>query len=176
MPSCLDNKAQVVFPGYYPLGFSNEYAFANFIFGIVNHADMPDDVQPVFHGSSVTGESYDTRRPFDQGRVSDYDIAIVSETLWNRVLDKGVGTRTSTKRTGELQSEDITVLQLSTVFSWASDLVRACSTQARPVHFMIYADQAGATQGRAALVTYLDTSKPKGRRKLLLTQLCGTLG
>jgi hypothetical protein len=176
MPGCLDNKAEVVFYGYYPLGFFNEYAFANFIFGLVNHSDMPDDVQPVFHGSSVTGVSYDTKRPFDEGRVSDYDIAIVSDTLWNRVLDKGVGTRTTTERTGELQPVDIIVLQLSTVFKRACDLVRGCSTQARPVHFMIYADQAGATQGRSALVTYLDTGSPKGRRRLLSTQVCGTLG
>jgi hypothetical protein len=176
MSSCLDNKAEVVFSGYYPLGFFNEYAFANFIFGFVNHSDMPDDVQPVFHGSSVTGVSHDTKRPFDEGRVSDFDIAIVSDTLWNRVLEKGVGTRTGTKRTGELQPEDIIVLQLSTVYQRVVDLVRGCSTQARPVHFMIYADQASATQGKAALVTYLDTGSPKGKRRLLLAQLCGTVG
>jgi filamentous hemagglutinin len=176
MPTCLDNKGAPVFEGCYPLGFNNPYAFANFIFGIVNHSDAPDDLQLAFHGSAVTGKSWDTGKPFDQGRVSDFDIALISQVLWDRLSQAGVKSRSTGGRTGELQPNDITALQLDTVAKRASDLVQACSTQNRPCHFMIYQSESAASKGgKATLMTTMNTGLPKGRRVLLLADLRGSV-
>src|SRR5688572_16956672 len=131
MPSCLSNRAEICFAGCFPLGFVNEYAFYNFVFVVVNHADMPEDATLVFHGSSVTGVSHEKHhKPFDVGRISDFDIAIVSATLWKRAGQVGVGTRSSTARTGELQDEDLVAMRIQGVARRAQDLMGACSTKA----------------------------------------------
>ncbi len=173
MPSCLNNVAPY---GYYPLGFINGYAFANFVFLVVNHPAMPDDANLVFHGSSVTGVSFQGGQPFDVGRTSDYDIAIVSEELFKRSLSLDVKTRSMSERTGELQEKDLRTLQIQEVSDRAHMLMGASSTKAdRPVHFMIFKTLKEARQGRASLITEVDTSKPKGRRVLLYAQPSGKI-
>jgi hypothetical protein len=51
------------------------------------------DVEPIFAGSAVTGRNFHTGRPFDVGRLSDYDIALASPTLMQRAIELGVPLR-----------------------------------------------------------------------------------
>lgn len=39
------------------------------------------DVEPIFQGSSVTGQSFKAGQAFDAGRVSDFDVALASPEL-----------------------------------------------------------------------------------------------
>jgi hypothetical protein len=53
-------------------------------------------------GSSVTGVNFRTGKPFDVGRVSDWDISIVSPTLLKRIEKAGVKLRSGGRRTPSL--------------------------------------------------------------------------
>lgn len=66
------------------------------------------DVEPMIRGSAVTGENFRTREPFDAGRRSDYDIALVSPTLMQRAVDLGVPLRQGATRTRQLRREELT--------------------------------------------------------------------
>ena len=54
----------------------------------MSKAGYRDSLQ-LMRGSSVTGVRYRDKRPFDQGRRSDLDVALVSPTLFRRARDAG---------------------------------------------------------------------------------------
>lgn len=69
--------------------------------------ELYPDLDMGFQGSSVTGRSAETGAPFDEGRVSDYDIAISGDSV-NRAAHENFAAR---PRTGagklRLQSNDL---------------------------------------------------------------------
>jgi RHS repeat-associated protein len=83
-------------------------------------------------GSAVTGKSFTTGAAFDVGRVSDFDVAVVSPKLLGEAKDLGLGLRSGGARTGPLDANALKSLGLS-------NLSQTLSKQAgRPVNFMVY--------------------------------------
>ncbi len=98
------------------------------------------DVEPMIRGSAVTGENFRTGEPFDVGRRSDYDVALVSPTLLRRAIELGIPVRGGGSRTEPLGQDALRALGLR-------GLVDNLRNQAdRPVSFMIYSSQQAVTQ------------------------------
>lgn len=94
-------------------------------------AGLPDGAQPLFQGSSVTGRSRKTGKLFDDGRVSDFDIALVHDESFLRGLDMGLKAKDRT-RIGPLSEAHMEALGLLR-------LQQQLTTQAgRPVKFMLF--------------------------------------
>jgi hypothetical protein len=133
--------------GNYPVGFESIEDFQLFIHHI--RRACPKDAKVVFHGSSLSGESYVDKgggsRRFDVGRESDYDVAIISPTLFKmaeamevKIRGKGSGD----PHTEPLTAEQIAGLGLGRAHESAELIAR------REVNFMIYPDDA-AVQGHS---------------------------
>jgi filamentous hemagglutinin len=117
-----------------PHGFANAEEFSQF--GSALHGGLADagyaDAQGILQGSAVTGTSFRTGAAFDVGRVSDFDVALSGDSLFQAAQDAGVGLRSAGTRTGPLSE---VALQKMGIF----DLSTQLSAQAgRPVNFMIY--------------------------------------
>lgn len=111
---------------------------------------LPDNTGIVFKGSSVTGRSSALSKvpnsPFDFGRISDYDIAIINDDLYLASLNSGFKVKTMPDRIGPLKDEQVRLLGLS-------DLQGRLSQQAgRPVEFMLYDNLGDALSGPSHLV------------------------
>jgi filamentous hemagglutinin len=125
-----------------PLGFNSPDEFAQF--GRVLYSGFTeagyDDVEAIFQGSSVTGVSFRTQEAFDLGRLSDYDVAIASPTLFEQAKELGVPLRGRT-RTGPINNT-ATLDRLGLL-----DLSMGLSRLAgRPVKFMFFANADVALQ------------------------------
>jgi hypothetical protein len=94
------------------------------------------DVVPVFQGSSVTGVKYTTGELFDVGRVSDFDIALASPTLFERAKTLGVQIRGRGSRTEPLKDEEL----LKTLGLHHLSIQLSERAAGRPVFFMVYRD------------------------------------
>jgi uncharacterized protein YukE len=122
--------------GTIPLGFAGAEEFAAFggrlRTGLAD-AGYPDAV-PVLQGSAVTGVRYTTGEPFDVGRRSDFDVAVVDPALFARAQELGIGVRRNPPRTVPLTDAQLTRLGLR-------ELVDELSGPAgREVHFMVFRD------------------------------------
>ncbi|MFL8014166.1 hypothetical protein [Xanthomonas vasicola] len=96
------------------------------------------NAEPILQGSAVTGKSFSTGKDFDDGRVSDFDIALASPELLQRAQDLGIGLRGAGTRTGPLSGRDLKALGLK-------DLAAKLSQQSgREVNFMIYSSPTNA--------------------------------
>lgn len=118
--------------GQPPLGFPGDEAFARFGATLRGGLSLAghDGVTPILQGSSVTGASFRTGRPF--GEHSDYDVALASPDLLARAAAIGIPLRSGGTRTGPLRAADLARLGLS-------GLARELSSSvSRPVNFMIY--------------------------------------
>jgi len=62
--------------------------------------ELYPDLDMGFQGSSVTGRSAETGTPFDEGRVSDYDIAITGDSVNEAARAGGVPFRGTACRPG----------------------------------------------------------------------------
>jgi len=134
-------------PGQVPLGFPDAESFASF--GRQLHAGLKaagfPDAYAVVRGSAVTGENFRTYQPFDAGRVSDLDVALASNSLFQRAKDLGIDLRSGGNRTRPLGDDDLRDLGLF-------DLDEALRRQAgRPVSIMIY-DSLESVQQRGSSV------------------------
>jgi hypothetical protein len=90
------------------------------------------DLDMGFQGSSVTGRSAETGAPFDEGRTSDYDIAISGDSVNRAARENGVEFRGDGVSTGPLQEHELRRLGLD-------DMVDDASAEARRVvHVMIF--------------------------------------
>jgi hypothetical protein len=124
-----------------PKGFSSADDFAQFGKNLKSGLKKAgfDDVQPFFQGSSVTGKSFRTGKPFDVGRVSDFDVALSSPKMLQKAKELGIPLRSQGVRTGPLKPVHLEKLGLT-------DIASQLSNQAgRPVNFMIFDSAATAT-------------------------------
>ena len=84
-----EGRATVLERGGVPLRFNTARDFESFGratrdgLAAANHRDA----EPYIRGSAVTGYNYLSGEPFDVGRRSDYDLAIVSPTLMRRAQE-----------------------------------------------------------------------------------------
>jgi hypothetical protein len=127
-------RLQPAAPGQVPLGFPDAESFASF--GRRLHAGLKaagfPDVYAAMRGSAVTGENFRTHAPFDAGRVSDLDVALVSPSLFQRAKDLGIEMRSGGHRTGLLDADALGALGL-----W--NLAQSLRTQVgRKTSIMIY--------------------------------------
>ncbi len=91
--------------------------------------------EPIFQGSSVTGVSFKTGKPFDVGRVSDFDIAIASPKLLKKARELGIELRSGGTRSVPLGANTLGLLEKLGL----KDMYNAASQAAgRPVAFMLY--------------------------------------
>jgi hypothetical protein len=104
------------------------------------------DVEAYIRGSAVTGYSFETGLPFDDGRVSDYDLALVSPTLMQRATDLGIELRSGGTRTGPLTEDQLRQLGL---FELTGQLSREAG---RDVGFMIYESPAAVIRRGPAIM------------------------
>jgi YD repeat-containing protein len=131
-----------------PYGFSSSedfFQFGNNTRAGLLHAGY-SDVEPLLQGSAVTGKSFRTGQAFDVGRVSDFDVALASQSMLDRAAETGIGLRSAGTRTGPLSPRDLRVLGLD-------NLANLLSQQAgRDVNFMVYKSAAGAAQRAPSIV------------------------
>ena len=122
--------------GTVPLGFADAEEFAAFSRRLrsgLAGAGYADAV-PVLQGSAVSGVKYTTGEPFDIGRRSDFDIAVVDPALFDRAKELGLSMRRNPPRTPPLSDAQLERLGLG-------DLVREWSAGAgREVHLMVFRD------------------------------------
>ncbi|MEJ2045603.1 MAG: hypothetical protein P8X74_14590 [Reinekea sp.] len=113
-----------------PLGFNNLDEFRQFT--NVSSEGLPKGAHIVFKGSSVTDKSC---KSFDDRRVSDFDIGLVSDDLFIESLDLGrdfgFKVKTQPDRIGPLEPTQLELLNLK-------DLQTTLSEKAgRPVNFQL---------------------------------------
>jgi filamentous hemagglutinin len=89
---------------------------------------------------------YKSGRAFDEGRVSDFDVALAGPDILARARAAGVDMRSGGTRTAPLTARDLRKMGLH-------DLARRLRTQAgREVNFMIYADPAAPARRSTSVV------------------------
>ncbi|MDR0779521.1 MAG: hypothetical protein LBF16_02355, partial [Pseudomonadales bacterium] len=125
-----------------PRGFANLDEFTQF--GINLRTELSKagytDIQGVLQGSAVTGTNFRTGVAFDVGRVSDFDIALTGDSLFQAAQNADIGLRSAGVRTGPLNERTLQKLGLF-------DLSTQLSTQVgRPVNFMIYQSMEAAVE------------------------------
>ncbi|MDB5616721.1 SpvB/TcaC N-terminal domain-containing protein [Tardiphaga sp.] len=132
--------AQIVNRGF-PLGFKSRGQFRQFGSALIAGLKRAGfgDIRAAFQGSSVTGRSAETGQLFDIGRVSDFDIGIVSPTLLERAKAAGAFLRHSGASTGPLSAEVIEKLGLTKL---RESLVRLA--EGREVNFRIFSEDSQA--------------------------------
>jgi hypothetical protein len=115
-----------------PAGFAGQGDYNNFV-GTLN-SRLSDagfgDTQAAFQGSSVTGRSFVSGRPF--GAHSDYDIALGGQDIFGRAQELGIPLRSSGTRTGPLNASQLDALGLSGMRTQLKSMA------GRPVNFVIY--------------------------------------
>lgn len=129
-------------PGFaVPYGFKDHAEYKAFVARL--RAGLPEGVEPVFQGSSVTGRKYkttDTGREgdaFDFGRKSDFDIGLVHKGLFDRAAATGLlRTKQDPPRIGpiKLDSELAGQLGLNPVLQALNQM------SGRKVEFNLYGD------------------------------------
>jgi hypothetical protein len=104
-----------------PRGFKNADEFQEFAGRL--KSGLPERTQPLFQGSSVTGTSYKTGKPFDVGRTSDFDIGLAGSELFERAKALGLKAKDGT-RIGPLSPQDLENLGLSALQNQGSSAKR----------------------------------------------------
>jgi hypothetical protein len=132
--------------GAVPHGFAHPADYATFADQLYRGVDeFYPGTRAAFQGSSVTGRSFATQKPFDVGRISDYDIALSGDKIFAAARDAGVPLRSRGTRTGPLSRDELAALGLN-------DLAHELSDQTgREVHFMIYASMNQAMARSASV-------------------------
>jgi hypothetical protein len=109
-----NGRALVLERGGVPLGFNSRQEFRAFGSEARNSLMFAGqaDAELYLRGSSVTGYRYRTGEPFDAGKDSDYDFAIVSPRLMERAHELGIATLGRGTRTGPLREIQLRQLGL----------------------------------------------------------------
>ena len=143
--------------GFYPMGFKDFSEFRGFfrelrtkLTGKAKEAFKNQDFTIVFHGSSVTGESYKDKgtgsRDFDVERTSDYDITLVSYDLFEQAKSFGAKVRGRDNHTEPLTAVLIDQLGLKQSQDDSVQYIQNTQNKKRDVNFMIYASLQDATK------------------------------
>ncbi|WP_327001784.1 hypothetical protein OHA72_42670 [Dactylosporangium sp. NBC_01737] len=103
------------------------------------------DLDMGFQGSAVTGRSADSGAPFDQGRTSDYDLAVSGESIYAAARERGITFRGDGVSTGPLSEADLHALGLDGIVADAS------ADAGRPVHLMIFRTMDDAVARRPTI-------------------------
>ncbi|WP_458121854.1 hypothetical protein [Paenibacillus sp. Z6-24] len=132
-----------------PFGFSSVKQYNDFVKSLKE--ELPEGTQIIFQGSSVTGVSHKKGLPFDQGRKSDFDIALVNDDLFLEALEIGRGggfkMKTDPNRIGPLDEKQLDRLGLL-------EIIEKKSKEAgRPVSFMLYESVEQALKRPSLMVT-----------------------
>lgn len=129
-----------------PKGFKSRGQFNQF--GEATHGSLSKpglaDAQAFMQGSAVTGRSFRTGLPFDVGRVSDFDIALVGSDIASRARKLGVAFKDGGFTKLSLTDDAIESLGLSLMRSKLSRLAGG-----RTVNFRIY-ESLDAMRARGA--------------------------
>jgi hypothetical protein len=112
-----------------PHGFRDFEQFREF--GAALYSGLPPGTQPLVQGSAVTGRSYRTGQPFDQGRTSDFDVALAGADLFASARQLGLKAKDGT-RIGPLNDAQLEALGLLEL----RDRVQRLA--GRPVRFMLF--------------------------------------
>lgn len=132
-----------------PKGFAGKDDYNDFV-GTLNNG-LSDagygGTTAAFQGSSVTGRSFVSGRPF--GAHSDYDIALGGSDIFARARELGIPLRSGGTRTGPLRPGQLQALGLSDMRAQLQ------GTAGRPVNFMIYDSIEGATARSPSMLAVL---------------------
>ncbi|MBV9124913.1 MAG: hypothetical protein JO112_16285, partial [Planctomycetes bacterium] len=120
-----------------PYGFKSAEEYRAFTAKL--KSGLPEGTQPLFQGSSVTGTSFKTGEPFDVGRKSDFDIALVHDETFLQALDLGAKAKDGT-RIGPLNQAQMEALGLLNVQQ------ELAAMAGRPVKFMLFDSTESALQ------------------------------
>jgi len=135
-----------------PYGFKSYSQYELFTKTLLDN--LPENTSIVFKGSSVTGRSSRYSKtpnsPFDHGRVSDYDIAIVNDDMYIKSMElgnaNGFKVKTFPDRIGPLTDRQA---ELHGIYDLQIELSRQAG---RPVEFMLYDNLKGALSGSSHIV------------------------
>ena len=110
--------------------------------------------QLVVEGSSVTGRRFQrlvkpnepSGAPFGVGRLSDYDVAIISDALYKEAHDLRI-----LPKQGSLEPADLARLRLTDLDTAARAAILDATGIAHPVHFVIRASSSAEVAVRLPL-------------------------
>jgi hypothetical protein len=125
----------------YPMGFRDKAGFEAFSNTLTSRIQAVDpNAQLVLQGSSLPGRRFErsvdfkhSGEPFDVGRISDYDVAIVSNSLHQKALDARIPLGQ-----GPLTQAQIRALGLQDLASAAQAASLQHTGIAHEVHFKLY--------------------------------------
>ena len=151
MDGVADDISDITRQRGYPVGFNSYDEFAEFGSELgkdLNKAGY-DDAISFMQGSAVTGRNSRSLKAFDDGRISDFDIAVTSPSLFEKAKSIGAEIRGDANRTGPLSIEKTPeILNKLGLYDFA---IRQRELRNRPIEFMI-ADSAETILQRAASV------------------------
>lgn len=128
-----------------PMGFYDREGFESFSDTL--YKQLPSsDAQLVLEGSAVTGRRFDravdfehTGTPFDVGRLSDYDVAIVSKELYDLAVQENVPlAKDGIAKTMVLRPQDLKKLGLEKLQLAAQRAIQEATGISHPINFKIY--------------------------------------
>ena len=138
---------QLARPGVVPLGFANRVEFETFGNKLMRGVDEGyPGADAAFQGSSVTGFRFRDGMPFDVGRVSDFDIALAGDDIFEAAIRAGAKLRGNGTRTEPLKAMMMQRMGLDTL---QQELMLIAG---RDVKFMVYRDIAVALARRPSVV------------------------
>ena len=123
------------------MGFRDRAGFEEFAGDLNSQVRAVDgDAELVLQGSSLPGRRYErsvdfahTGEPFDVGRISDYDVAIVSDRIHALAKQQGIPLGE-----GPLTPAQLRILGLEELHSAAQAAARRETGIAHQVHFKLY--------------------------------------
>ena len=133
----------------YPLGFQSRGQFTQFgqaARGVLNRAGY-NDAEVGMQGSAATGFRESDGSPFDSGRASDFDVAIVSPTLFAEAQSQGIQVRASgaVPHAADHTTFALTPDQAAALGVGDLALPKTWSPSGgRPVNVMVFASRAAA--------------------------------
>jgi hypothetical protein len=130
--------------GPYPLGFDSIDEFLLFSQEILSNTNTNGKTVLMMKGSSVTGHSFFSKKRFNKN--SDFDIALISRSLFKKADNKGIEIRTNpvlhTMPLGNRGYSKLGTMDLVEMRDSASDVLNT----KRPLHFMIFRNVHEAIQ------------------------------
>jgi hypothetical protein len=130
-----------------PYGFNDFEEYKSF--AKLLRSEAPEGTTVLFQGSSVTGRSYKTREDFDVGRLSDFDIALANQSLFNKAKKLGYRAKDGV-RIGPLKDEQLRDLGL---IEYAKKVRKSAGK--RPTEFMLF-DSSESAYARPSIEVLLE--------------------